>query len=240
MPCAISSQMEVKKPGSDGFPAGSSADDFENNMNTNMKYIDLVVKDSELDCKRCVPTGYKCTLQKDNNIIPGQPGQPGQIVDSYFYTDDKTLETGLLPRMIDSIGRTMTGISIDKALSVSEEYSICRPYPVNINKDEDGSIIEAWCIIDDASIRDANFDINSFDDDYAKELARKVRSNRATGQQSGFQNMNMNMNMNKLNPQNLTLDDEIPMKIYYALLGVGGIYLLYQLSKKYGIKLNLD
>jgi len=30
------------------------------------------------------------------------------------------------------------------------------------------------------------------------------------------------------------------MKVYYGLLGVGGIYLLYQLSKKYGIKLNLD
>ena len=62
-------------------------------------------------------------------------------------------------------------------------------------------------------------------------LALSVRANTA-----GFQNMKSN----KLNPQNLTFDDDIPMKVYYGLLGVGGIYLLYQLSKKYGNKLNLD
>ena len=72
----------------------------------------------------------------------------------------------------------------------------------------------------------------------SKNLANKVRKNGASGQTSTstFQNMKGN----KLNPQNLTFDDDIPMKTYYALLGVGGIYLLYQLSKKYGIKLNLD
>ena len=52
----------------------------------------------------------------------------------------------------------------------------------------------------------------------------------------GFQNMKSN----KLNPYEISIGDDIPMKVYYGLLGVGGIYLLYQLSKKYGIKLNLD
>ena len=67
---------------------------------------------------------------------------------------------------------------------------------------------------------------------YTPLLANKVRK----GTVSGFQNMTSN----KLNPYEISVGDDIPMKVYYGLLGVGGIYLLYQLSKKYGIKLNLD
>tara|TARA_B100000902_G_scaffold5508_1_gene7189 strand:+ start:355 stop:1092 length:738 start_codon:yes stop_codon:yes gene_type:complete len=245
MPCAIASQMEAKKPRSPGFPVGSKESDFKNNVKTNSKYLDLLITDSELKCKRCVPTGYKCKLKHDNgDIISGQPGIDGQIVDSYIFTDDKTLETGLMPRMIDSVGRVMTNISIDNVLNVKKgEDAICRPYKVDINTDEDGKSVPVWCNITDETIKDADFDIHSFKDKDSKNLAINVRKNGASGQTStgsttddGFQNMKGN----KLNPQNLTFDDDIPMKVYYGLLGVGGIYLLYQLSKKYGIKLNLD
>ena len=236
MPCAIASQMEAKKPRSPGFPVGSKESDFKNNVKTNSKYLDLLITDSELKCKRCVPTGYKCKLhlrRDDNgNIISGQPGIDGQIVDSYIFTDDKTLETGLMPRMIDSVGRVMTNISIDNVLNVKKYDAICRPYKVDINTDEDGKSVPVWCNITDETIKDADFDIHSFKDTDSKNLANQVRN----GTVSGFQNMKGN----KLNPQNLTFDDDIPMKVYYGLLGVGGIYLLYQLSKKYGIKLNLD
>ena len=236
MPCAIASQMEAKKPRSPGFPVGSKESDFKNNVKTNSKYLDLLITDSELKCKRCVPTGYKCKLhlRKNDNgdIISGQPGIDGQIVDSYIFTDDKTLETGLMPRMIDSVGRVMTNISIDNVLNVKKYDAICRPYKVDINTDEDGKSVPVWCNITDETIKDPDFDIHSFKDEESKNLANKVRD----GTVSGFQNMKSN----KLNPQNLTFDDDIPMKVYYALLGVGGIYLLYQLSKKYGIKLNLD
>ena len=233
MPCAIASQMEAKKPRSPGFPVGSKESDFKNNVKTNSKYLDLLITDSELKCKRCVPTGYKCKLKKDDDIIDRQPGTDGDIVDSYFFTDDKTLETGLMPRMIDSVGRVMTNISIDNVLNVKKgEDAICRPYKVDINTDEDGKSVPVWCNITDETIKDADFDIHSFKDKDSKNLAINVRD----GTVSGFQNMKGN----KLNPQNLTFDDDIPMKVYYALLGVGGIYLLYQLSKKYGIKLNLD
>ena len=68
------------------------------------------------------------------------------------------------------------------------------------------------------------------------KLYSNMKESNSTCGHIGFQNMKSN----KLNPQNLTFDDDIPMKVYYGLLGVGGIYLLYQLSKKYGIKLNLD
>ena len=245
MPCAIASQMRAKKPfnqtkcdadniceGDRSFRVGSTESDFNYNVKTNNKYLDLLITDSGLKCKRCEPTGYKCKLKKDDNIIPGQPGNDGDIVDSYFFTDDKTLETGLMPRMIDSVGRVITNINIDNVLSVKKgEDAICRPYKVYINTDEDGNEVDVWCNIADETIKDADFDIKSFRDVNSRILAYNVRANTA-----GFQNMKSN----KLNPQNLTFDDDIPMKVYYGLLGVGGIYLLYQLSKKYGNKLNLD
>ena len=232
MPCAIASQMEAKKPRSPGFPVGSKESDFKNNVKTNSKYLDLLITDSELKCKRCVPTGYKCKLKHDN--IQGQPGIDGQIVDSYIFTDDKTLETGLMPRMIDSVGRVMTNISIDNVLNVKKYDAICRPYKVDINTDEDGKSVPVWCNITDETIKDPDFDIHSFKDEESKNLAINVR--KPPSETGSFQNMKSN----KLNPQNLTFDDDMPMQIYYGLLGVGGIYLLYQLSKKYGNKLNLD
>jgi len=256
MPCAIGSQMKAKKPhdelkcnenggkgkhcnGNRDYPVGSKENDYENNVETNNKYLDLLITNSGLKCKRCVPTGYKCKLKHDDTIIERQPGNDGDIVDSYFFTDDKTLETGLMPRMVDSLGRIITNISIDNVLSVKKgEDAICRPYKVYINTDEDGQHVPVWCNIADETIKDANLDISSFSDATSRILAYKVRLNKANGQTptSGFQNMKSN----KLNPQNLTFDDDIPMKVYYGLLGVGGIYLLYQLSKKYGNKLNLD
>ena len=246
MPCAIASQMRAKKPfnqtkcdadniceGDRSFRVGSTESDFDYNVKTNNKYLDLLITDSGLKCKRCVPTGYKCKLKHND------PQKDGKIVDSYFFTDDKTLETGLMPRMIDSVGRVITNINIDNVLSVKKgEDAICRPYKVYINTDEDGNEVDVWCNIADETIKDADFDIKSFRDVNSRILAYNVRANIANGQTStsNFQNMKSN----KLNPQNLTFDDDIPMKVYYGLLGVGGIYLLYQLSKKYGNKLNLD
>ena len=233
MPCAIASQMEAKKPKSDGFPVGNKEPDIGNNIRTTNKYLDILITNSGLKCKRCVPTGYKCKLKHND------PQKDGKIVDSYFFTDDKTLETGLMPRMIDSVGRVITNINIDNVLSVKKgEDAICRPYKVYINTDEDGNEVDVWCNIADETIKDADFDIKSFRDVNSRILAYNVRANIANGQTStsNFQNMKSN----KLNPQNLTFDDDIPMKVYYGLLGVGGIYLLYQLSKKYGNKLNLD
>ncbi len=391
MPCAIASQMEVKKPfnpskcdkadgkgkdceGDRSFIVGGKEAYFKDNIKTNNKYLDLLITNSGLKCKRCVPTGYKCKLLKDS-IIQGQPGTEGNYVDSYFFTDDKTLETGLLPRMIDSVGRVMTSIDIDNALNVKKKEAICRPYVVDINTDEDGQQIPVWCNITDETIKDNDFDINSFSDGRSRLLAFNVRNNNAKGQQDlreynlkvtipnntppkdfegeyyqdnkfggkikfvhktnsnymirwintsnkdtidwhdghiwvtdawyitklvfvgtepqglfskkniyktqiiaynstevedyilgkipdkdnwTYQGNNppsptisvekqfkvkesfQNRKGNKLNPQNLTFDDDIPMKVYYGLLGVGGIYLLYQLSKKYNNKLNLD
>ena len=271
---------------------------------------------------------------------------------------------------------------------LKKKNAICRPYIVSINTDEDGQQIPVWCNITDETIKDADFDINSFKNADSIMLALNVRNNQAYGQhglkdvaghlnvagmrQNGGGNFKppnsyangnyfqdntfggkikfvhetrsnymirwinesnkgtidwhdinnwpgdawyitrhivverkqtflavkniyktqiiaynsieddddilgkipskngwtepaganqginppsstisvtkdlsmrenfSNMKNNKLNPQNLTFDDDIPMKVYYGLLGVGGIYLLYQLSKKYGNKLNLD
>ena len=232
MTCAIASQMERKKPGSHGYDAGTGGEDITKNLRTANKYLDLLITDSELTCKKCIPTGYKCTLASSGSVIDGdvggQTGVIGDTVDSYIYTDDNTLKTGLMPRMIDTVGRLIENISLENAVA-AKKNAVCRTYPVTINKRSDGSEEQVYCNIADETIKNANFNINSFDNEDAKYLAQHIRSRKESFN-----------NMNKLNPQNLTFDDDMPMQIYYGLLGVGGIYLLYQLSKKYGNKLNFD
>ena len=85
--------------------------------------------------------------------------------------------------MIDSVGRVMTSIDIDNALNVKKKEAICRPYVVDINTDEDGQQIPVWCNITDETIKDNDFDINSFSDGRSRLLAFNVRNNNAKGQQ---------------------------------------------------------
>ena len=160
------------------------------------------------------------------------PDPPGAIVNSYVFDKDETLNYGLAEGMFMGVNKMFSKIGKSDTLNFSED-DICRQYSVGVVRNDNGKGQAAWCTISDDSIKNMDqTDIDAMTSE-SQILANQVRN---PPPDDGFQNMKGN----KLNPQNLTFDDDIPMKVYYGLLGVGGIYLLYQLSKKYGIKLNLD
>ena len=236
MACALASQLSRKAPGANGYPAGIGPGDTGDSLNTTGKYISMITNNSDLKCKRCIPTSTSCKISPntaDTHRISGAPDPPGAIVNSYVYSNDQTLNTGLLDGMIQGVTNKLNEIGKSDALNVSDN-DICRQYSVEINRDDNGASQYVWCTISDETIKNImdNDDINAMTSE-SQTLANGVISGTVS---ENFQNINNN----KLNPQNLTFDDDIPMKVYYGLIGFGGIYLLYQLSKKYGIKLNLD
>ena len=241
MTCALATQLSRKAPGSPGYEIGGSAGDVGNNLGTKLKYVGLVTNNSQLACQSCTPTGSKCKISLNGKFdddtgtiygkIKGSPDPPGAIVNSYVFDKDETLNYGLAEGMFMGVNKMFSKIGKSDTLNFSED-DICRQYSVGVVRNDNGKGQAAWCTISDDSIKNMDqTDIDAMTSE-SQILANQVRN----GNVSGFQNMKGN----KLNPQNLTFDDDIPMKVYYGLLGVGGIYLLYQLSKKYGIKLNLD
>ena len=200
-----------------------------------MKYIGLISNNSQLACQSCTPTGSKCKISLNGTVndgkIDGSPDDAGTIVNSYVFDKDETLNYGLAEGMFKGTIKMFSQIGKSDTLNFSED-DICRQYSVKVVRNDNGIGQGAWCTISDDSIKNMDqTDINAMTPD-SQKLANKVRK----GTVSGFQNMTSN----KLNPYEISVGDDIPMKVYYGLLGVGGIYLLYQLSKKYGIKLNLD
>ena len=267
MACALASQLSRKAPNypGSGYDISGKEGKVADNLGTKMKYIDLITKHSELQCKSCLPTGAKCKISllgtNGNGKVRGSPDPPGAIVNSYIFTKDETLNYGLAEGMFKGVEKMFSKIGEEEVLNFSDN-DICRQYAVGIIRNDNGREQPAWCTISDGTIK--NMDLNNIRSiiGESQNLANKVRNGEfdyeknkencvnnggtwdsndktcSSGQTSTsrFQNMKNN----KLNPQNLTFDDDISMKVYYGLLGVGGIYLLYQLSKKYGNKLNLD
>ena len=241
MACALATQLSRKAPGSPGYEIGGRAGDVGNNLGTKLKYVGLVTNNSQLSCQSCTPTGSKCKISlygtfdddtdKIYGKIDGSPDDAGAIVNSYVFDKDETLNYGLAEGMFMGVNKMFSKIGKSDTLNFSED-DICRQYSVGVVRNDNGKGQAAWCTISDDSIKNMDqTDINAMTPE-SQKLANKVRK----GTVSGFQNMKSN----KLNPYEISIGDDIPMKTYYALLGVGGIYLLYQLSKKYGIKLNLD
>jgi len=260
MACALASQLSRKAPNypGSGYNISGNESAIGDNLGTKMKYIGLITDNSELSCQSCLPTGAKCKISLYSTVGNGRikysPDSPGAMVDSYVFDKDETLDVGLAQGMVETTKKMFSKIGKDDALNFSDN-DICRQYSVNINRNDTGRGQSAWCTISDDSIKNMDWsDIDAMTYD-SKNLAKRVRNGdfnyekfKENCENTGgnWKNSNktceqfQNMKNNKLNPQNLTFDDDIPMKTYYALLGVGGIYLLYQLSKKYGIKLNLD
>ena len=235
MACALATQLSRKAPGSPGYEIGGRAGDVGNNLGTKLKYIGLISNNSQLACQSCTPTGSKCKISLNGTVndgkIDGSPDPPGAIVNSYIFNRDETLGVGLAQGMSENTTKLFNKIGKSDTLNSSED-DICRQYSVSVVRNDNGKGQGAWCTISDDSIKNMDqTDINAMTPE-SQKLANKVRK----GTVSGFQNMKSN----KLNPYEISVGDDIPMKVYYGLLGVGGIYLLYQLSKKYGIKLNLD
>ena len=235
MTCALATQLSRKAPGYPGYEIGGRAGDVGNNLGTKLKYVGLVTNNSQLACQSCTPTGSKCKISSngtfDDGKIKGSPDPPGAIVNSYVFDKDETLNYGLAEGMFKGTIKMFSQIGKSDTLNSSED-DICRQYSVSVVRNDNGKGQGAWCTISDDSIKNMDqTDINAMTPE-SQKLANKVRK----GYVSGFQNMKSN----KLNPYEISIGDDIPMKVYYGLLGVGGIYLLYQLSKKYGIKLNLD
>jgi len=260
MACALASQLSKKAPGQPGFPIGTKGEDIGSNLGTKMKYMDLITKHSELQCKSCTPTGSKCRISEhgtpiNDGKIDGSPDPPGAIVNSYIFNRDETLGVGLAQGMSENTTKLFNKIGKSDTLDYSED-DICRQYYVGVNRNDNGIEQPSWCTISDNYIKNMDPSWNflwAMEPD-SRSMAIKVIEGKfdfekkqkncenagGTWKNDTCSNGFQNMKSNKLNPQNLTFDDDIPMKVYYGLLGVGGIYLLYQLSKKYGNKLNLD
>ena len=235
MACALATQLSRKAPGSPGYEIGGRAGDVGTNLGTKLKYIGLISNNSQLACQSCTPTGSKCKISLNGTVndgkIDGSPDPPGAIVNSYVFDKDETLNYGLAEGMFKGTIKMFSQIGKSDTLNSSED-DICRQYSVSVVRNDNGKGQGAWCTISDDSIKNMDqTDINAMTPE-SQKLANKVRK----GTVSGFQNMKSN----KLNPYKISVGDDIPMKVYYGLLGVGGIYLLYQLSKKYGNKLNLN
>ena len=269
MACALATQLSRKAPGSPGYEIGGSAGDVGTNLGTKMKYIGLITNNSQLACQSCTPTGSKCKISLygtvNNGKIDGSPDDAGTIVNSYVFDKDETLNYGLAEGMFMGVNKMFSKIGKSDTLNFSED-DICRQYSVKVVRNDNGIGQGAWCTISDDSIKNMNqTDIDAMTSE-SQELARRVKKGdfdyeknkencannggswdnntcvtapAATGSGTDTETF-QNMKSNKLNPYEISIGDDIPMKTYYALLGVGGIYLLYQLSKKYGIKLNLD
>ena len=263
MACALATQLSRKAPGSPGYEIGGRAGDVGNNLGTKLKYVGLVTNNSQLSCQSCTPTGSKCkislygTFDYDNNKIDGKidgsPDDAGTIVNSYVFDKDETLNYGLAEGMFMGVNKMFSKIGKSDTLNFSED-DICRQYSVKVVRNDNGIGQGAWCTISDDSIKNMDqTDIDAMTSE-SQILANQVRNgnfnyeknkencanNGGTWDNNTCLNGFQNMKSNKLNPYEISVGDDIPMKVYYGLLGVGGIYLLYQLSKKYGIKLNLD
>ena len=202
--------------------------------------------------------------------IDGSPDPPGAIVNSYVFDKDETLNYGLAEGMFMGVNKMFSKIGKSDTLNFSEDdicrqYSVgvvrndngkgqaawCTISDDSIKNmdqtDIDAMTSESQILAN--QVRNGNFNYEKFREKCENNggtwdstntcVTTQAAADTGAGAGTGTGTF-QNMKGNKLNPQNLTFDDDIPMKVYYALLGVGGIYLLYQLSKKYGIKLNID